>query len=143
VQDVSTLRRHLAAHHKANSLTLVQGQILSWCDKHKYESKLEDDIKARAAAAAAESESQKQTTLDGHVHSGPPVDPVIPYSDSAFKSAAIEWLVATDQPIGAFEHPAFINMINIASRAKGAVTLPKRSATRQEILAQFHQYLRT
>ncbi|KAH9831485.1 uncharacterized protein C8Q71DRAFT_715451, partial [Rhodofomes roseus] len=124
-----TLRRHLAAHHRAS--------YHKWCDKNKFESKLEDDIKARAAAT-----SQKQTNLDGHVRTTTRKEDEVTYSESAFRSAAVKWLIATDQPIAAFEHPAFITMINIASRAKGAVTLPKRAATRREIIDMFHKYMR-
>lgn len=58
---------------------------------------------------------------------------VIPYSDKLFKSVAIEWLIATDQmrhhlsfpftailstvpqPIEAFDHPKFKEMIDVAS----------------------------
>ena len=38
-----------------------------------------------------------QSTLDGHLRDVPPSERVIPYSDKAFREAAVEWLIATDQ----------------------------------------------
>ncbi|TFY50177.1 hypothetical protein EVJ58_g11155, partial [Rhodofomes roseus] len=113
VSDVSTLRRHLGAHH--------------------------EDVAARKLEA--EKANKVQTSLDNHVQKAIPKEHAAPYSDDLFKSAAIEWLVETDQPIGAFEHPKFINMINVAARAKNGVTIPSRWTTCREIINLFHQYL--
>ncbi|KIK32049.1 hypothetical protein CY34DRAFT_102325, partial [Suillus luteus UH-Slu-Lm8-n1] len=66
---------------------------------------------------------------------------VIPYSDKLFKQAAIEWLVATDQPIQALEHPKFKEMVDIASRATNGVKIPGRKATRAEIMRMFKNHL--
>ncbi|KAF8876423.1 hypothetical protein BD779DRAFT_1449448, partial [Infundibulicybe gibba] len=49
----------------------------------------------------------------------------VPYSDQLFRDAAIEWLVSTDQPLAALEHPKFINMINIVARATNGVVISK------------------
>jgi hypothetical protein len=84
---------------------------------------------------------------------------VIPYSDKAFRQAAIAWLVATDQvspsvsepqpqstyptpqPIQAFAHPQFKEMINMASRATNGVKIPGRKATQGEIKRMFQEHL--
>ena len=62
---------------------------------------------------------------------------VLPYTDKLFRQAAIEWLVATDQPLQALEHPKFKDMIDVAARATNGVKLPGRRATRSEIKATF------
>ncbi|KAG1822260.1 hypothetical protein EV424DRAFT_1274081, partial [Suillus variegatus] len=48
---------------------------------------------------------------------------IVPYVDSLFKQAAIEWLIATDQPIQAFEHPKFKEMIDVAAQATNGVKI--------------------
>ena len=58
-------------------------------------SQLPDDILRRKTEA--EKMANAQTTLDAHVQKVPPKEHIIPYSDELFKSAAIEWLIATDQ----------------------------------------------
>ncbi|KAJ7325907.1 hypothetical protein DFH08DRAFT_632965, partial [Mycena albidolilacea] len=94
----------------------------TWCKKNNSESKLEDDIQARKNAAA-EVEAAKaelhQQTLDPHLRDKP--ERVVPYSDNAFRDAALEWVIATDQPIDALNHPKFKEMINIAARAPDGV----------------------
>ena len=39
----------------------------------------------------------RQGTLDGHLQEIPQAQHIVPYSDAAFRNAAIEWLVSTDQ----------------------------------------------
>ncbi|KAF8572865.1 hypothetical protein K439DRAFT_1377228 [Ramaria rubella] len=46
-----------------------------------------------------------QSALTDHFGPVPLAEIVIPYSDERFKQAAMEWLIATDQPIQALEHP--------------------------------------
>ncbi|KAH9034280.1 hypothetical protein EDB84DRAFT_1269910, partial [Lactarius hengduanensis] len=58
-----------------------------------------------------------------------------------FRQVAVEWLVATDQPIQALDHPKFKEMINIASRATNGVKIPSGKATRYEIKALFKRHL--
>ena len=41
--------------------------------------------------------SDKQSRLDSHLREKPQKERVVPYSDDLFRSAAIEWLVSTDQ----------------------------------------------
>ncbi|KAH9830561.1 uncharacterized protein C8Q71DRAFT_716625, partial [Rhodofomes roseus] len=127
-----TLRRHLSAHHAAD--------YRQWCTKTGFTSQLPQDISARKVEAAKA--SMTQGSLDKHVQKVTPAEYIQPYTDELFKSAAIQWLVETDQPIGAFEHPSFINMINVASRAKSGVVIPSRWTTRRKIINIFHQYLR-
>jgi hypothetical protein len=66
---------------------------------------------------------------------------VLPYSDKLFRQAAIEWLVSTDQPIQALEHPKFKEMIDVASRATNGVKIPGRKSTRAEIKRMFKTHL--
>ena len=54
-------------------------------------------------AAKAAREKVNQTSLDGHLKEIPKSERVTPYSDAAFREAAIEWLIATDQVI-IFDH---------------------------------------
>ncbi|EMD30666.1 hypothetical protein CERSUDRAFT_101118, partial [Gelatoporia subvermispora B] len=84
VTDVSTARRHLAAFHKAS--------YYKWCKQHHFKSMLKDDIAARAACR-----KNTQPTLDPHMQALPPKDTAIPYSDGQLRSAAITWMITTDQ----------------------------------------------
>ncbi|KAJ7245082.1 hypothetical protein C8J57DRAFT_1082574, partial [Mycena rebaudengoi] len=131
VADPSTVRRHLAKFHTS--------QYHAWCAKTGFESRLEEDIAARRLAAV-EAEDKKerlrQATLDPHLRNKP--ERVAPYTDELFRDAAIEWLIATDQPIRALTHPKFKAMIDIAARATKGVVIPGRNSTRQEIMNLFH-----
>lgn len=116
---------------------------------------------ATEARRLSRSSSAVQTSLDAHAK---PTERAISYTDSLFKQVALEWLIATDQvslsfavnplsckdvtnyygqPIIAFEHPKFKEMVDIASRAKTSVKIPGRKATRQEIIDMFHNHLRS
>ena len=53
-----------------------------------------EDMKARRSEAAVKME---QTQVDDHFHPVGPEDKPMPYSDVAFKDAAIQWLIETDQ----------------------------------------------
>ncbi|KAJ7760273.1 hypothetical protein DFH07DRAFT_740800, partial [Mycena maculata] len=130
VKDLSTNRRHLGKYHAP--------QYRRWATKNDFESRLEADVKARKAEAA-EANKLEQQTLDPHLREKP--ERIVPYSDAVFRDAAIEWLIATDQPLGALEHPKFIEMINIAARATNGVKIPGRKSTRDEIMALFNQQL--
>ncbi|KAG2059949.1 hypothetical protein BDR06DRAFT_873088, partial [Suillus hirtellus] len=66
---------------------------------------------------------------------------VIPYSNKLFKQAAIEWLVATDQPIQALKHPKFKEMVDIASHATNGVKILGRKVTHAEIMRMFKNHL--
>ncbi|KIM76799.1 hypothetical protein PILCRDRAFT_77443, partial [Piloderma croceum F 1598] len=84
-----------------------------WCEKTDFKSKLPKAVKKAEEAEA----TMRQGQLDSHLQEMPRKERVIPYTDALFRKAAIEWLVATDQPIQALEHPAFQKMIGIAARA--------------------------
>ncbi|KAF5329115.1 hypothetical protein D9758_017952 [Tetrapyrgos nigripes] len=136
VAHASTLRRHIEADHKASFIYFnFWPQYDAWCTRVNFKTMLP---KARKAAAAAASQSAVQTTLDPHL-TEPTVK--IPYSDRLFREAAIEWLIATDQPLQALEHPKFIHMIDVASRATNGVVIPGRKATRTEIKSIFKRNL--
>ncbi|KAJ7781962.1 hypothetical protein DFH07DRAFT_728535, partial [Mycena maculata] len=133
VSEASTARRHMRKHAEI---------YRKWCKKNDFESKLEEDIQARkkAAADAEEAKSQlHQQTLEPHLQEKP--ERVVPYSDTLFRDAALEWLIATDQPIDALTHPKFKEMIDIAARAPNGVKIPGRKATREEIIDLFKRQM--
>ncbi|KAG1908525.1 uncharacterized protein F5891DRAFT_937641, partial [Suillus fuscotomentosus] len=105
------------------------GKYRQWAKEHSFESMLPGDVKARKEKA-----KQAQRTINSHLTERKLSERVIPYLDKLFKRAAIEWLVATDQPIQALEHPKFQEMIDVASRATNGVKIPGRKATRAEII---------
>ncbi|KIM74771.1 hypothetical protein PILCRDRAFT_79704, partial [Piloderma croceum F 1598] len=108
-----------------------------WCEKNDFKSKLPKAVKKAEEAEA----TMRQGQLDSHLQEMPCKERVIPYTDALFRKAAIEWLVATDQPIQALEHPAFQKMIGIAARATNGIIIPNRKATRQEIMNMFKNQL--
>ncbi|KAJ6616075.1 hypothetical protein B0H10DRAFT_1800191, partial [Mycena sp. CBHHK59/15] len=123
VAEPTTLRRHLESDH--------YNTYQHWAKKANFESALPGDRKARKAAAT---DPAVQPPLDPHLKELPAKEVIIPYSDARFREAAIEWL-----PIDALEHPKFVNMIDIASRAKDGVRIPGKKATRDEIKDLFQQ----
>ncbi|KAI0037709.1 hypothetical protein FA95DRAFT_1506641, partial [Auriscalpium vulgare] len=125
VSDATTLRRHLEAKHK--------GKHDSWAAKISWVSKLPGDVKSRKE----KEKKANQSRIDSHLQEKPAKERVIPYSDRLFREAAIQWLIETNQPIQALEHPSFKNMIDIASRATNGVVIPGRKATRAEIINMF------
>jgi hypothetical protein len=79
----------------------IQEIYRAWCKKNNFESKLEEDVLARKKAATDAEEAKAklhQKTLDPHLHDKS--ERVVPYSDSAFRDAALEWLIATNQVRG-------------------------------------------
>ncbi|KAF5365840.1 hypothetical protein D9757_012805 [Collybiopsis confluens] len=133
VNEVTTLRRHLESHHAP--------AYRQWCQKNEFTSMLPKEILARKAAAKDTAEKIKQSTLDPHTEKRPEVKRVVAYSDALFWEAAVEWLVSTDQPIDAFEHPSFRNLIDVSSRATSGVEIPNRKATRAYIIMRFKKNL--
>ncbi|KAJ7681312.1 hypothetical protein B0H14DRAFT_2422886, partial [Mycena olivaceomarginata] len=129
VAESSTLRRHLEAEH--------YNKYHQWAKKKDFTSALPGDKKRAAVAAAAKVVSQP--TLDASLKEIPGKEIIIPYSYAAFREAAIEWLIATDQPLDVLEHPKFRNMIEISARAKDGVRIPGRKATRDEIMDLFNR----
>ncbi|KAF8238273.1 hypothetical protein L208DRAFT_1243042, partial [Tricholoma matsutake] len=49
-------------------------------------------------------------------------------TDKVFCQAALEWQVATHQPIQAFEHPKFKEMIDVAAHATNGMKIPGRKS---------------
>ncbi|KAI0282243.1 hypothetical protein BC826DRAFT_922011, partial [Russula brevipes] len=121
-----TLRRHLEASHA--------GKYRNWAKGAKFISKLPGDIKKRKVAEEA------MHTLDRDLREKEISERIVPYSDRAFRRVAIEWLVATDQPIQAFEHPKFKELINITSRATRGVVIPSRKSTHTKIMHMFKDH---
>ncbi|KAG1811093.1 hypothetical protein EV424DRAFT_1327782 [Suillus variegatus] len=132
VNEISTLRRHAEAKFSA--------KYRKWAKEHLFESMLPGDVKARKENAA-------QQSINAHLTERKLAERVVSYTDRLFKQAAIEWLVSTDQPIQALEHPKFKEMIDIAARADmhknatNSVKIPGRKATRAEIIRTFKTHL--
>ncbi|KAI5982112.1 hypothetical protein EDD15DRAFT_2181715, partial [Pisolithus albus] len=126
VNEVSTLRRHMQAVHKA--------EYLKWATAKNFLSMLPEDTKRRRLEAA----SSSQRSLDNHLV---PRDQVPHYSESAFRDVSIQWLIETDQPIRILQNPAFQQMINLASRANHSVKIPTLKQTRQSIIDLFKSNL--
>ncbi|KAJ6463075.1 hypothetical protein DFH09DRAFT_854475, partial [Mycena vulgaris] len=124
IKDLSTNRRHLGKYHA--------DAYRKWAKEHDFKSRLEADVKARKEAA---DKKLHQQTLNTHLREKP--ERVIPYSDKLFRDAALEWLIATDQPIAALEHPKFIEMIDIAARATNGVKIPRGKNAGDEIIRLF------
>ncbi|KIM42287.1 hypothetical protein M413DRAFT_130441 [Hebeloma cylindrosporum] len=51
-----------------------------------------------------------------------------------FYKAAIQWLIETNQPLQALNHPSFKKMISIAARADRDIKFPSRDEIRQAIM---------
>ncbi|KAE9403020.1 hypothetical protein BT96DRAFT_1083216 [Gymnopus androsaceus JB14] len=77
----------------------------------------------------AEAAAASQTVIDDHAVPLPCKEWVVPYLDELFQQVAIEWLIETDQPISALEHPRFWEMIGIAACATNGVKIPNHKAT--------------
>ena len=78
-------------------------------------------------AAKAAKEKQQQTLLDGHLKEIPKSEPVKPYSDSGFREAAIEWLIATDQ----VRNPCFYQNSHLTI---GSISLSRLSNTQSSVI---------
>lgn len=128
VNENTTLRRHLEAYHS--------GAYRKWAQENKFESKLPRDVKKRKAA-----EGQVTRTLDHDLREKKLSKRVVKYTEEPFCRAAIEWLIATDQPMQALEHPKFQEMIGIASQATNGVKIPSRKLTRATIKQMFKDHL--
>jgi hypothetical protein len=71
----------------------MQVDYLQWAGANNFISMLPKDAKQRRMQVSASSQSQ----LDSHVQPMVPKERSIPYSDKAFRHAAIQWLIGTDQ----------------------------------------------
>ncbi|KAF9220281.1 hypothetical protein BS17DRAFT_715136, partial [Gyrodon lividus] len=82
-----------------------------------------------------------QGTLDEHVREVKPSKHVVPYSNQLFREAAVEWLICTNQPIQAMDHPSFKKMVNVASHATNRVIVPNRHTACCEIMDLFKKQM--
>ncbi|KAE9388934.1 hypothetical protein BT96DRAFT_835590, partial [Gymnopus androsaceus JB14] len=133
VNEVTTLCQHLESAHAP--------AYKAWCQKNGFKSMLPKVVAAREIAAQDTSAKLQQSMVDPHLEEKPEVKLTVAYSDATFHEAAIEWLVSTDQPIDALEHPSFHKMIDIASRATHGVSIPNWKATRAYIIVRFKKNL--
>jgi hypothetical protein len=71
-------------------LNTPQGQYLKWARDNEFQSMLPKDVRNRNNATKVEA----QPDLHPHLKEKPKV---IPYTDTIFRDAAVEWLISTDQ----------------------------------------------
>ncbi|KAI9429899.1 hypothetical protein H4582DRAFT_1825324 [Lactarius indigo] len=133
INEHTTLRRHAAAIHSR--------RYRKWCQDNNFESMLPEDTKRRREAAANKLLRSQQSAVTDHFRPEDPSTRRIPYSDSAFQTAAIEWLVQTNQPVQAFKHPSYKKMLDIASRANRDIKLLSQKQTRARIIKMFKQQM--
>ncbi|KAH9023061.1 hypothetical protein EDB83DRAFT_2204740, partial [Lactarius deliciosus] len=79
-----------------------------WCDSNCFDSMLPQDSKKRKHV-----EKDRQSLVIDHFGPNDLTKRPIPFSKKALQTAALEWMVATNQV--SFSHPAFKKMLNIAS----------------------------
>jgi hypothetical protein len=76
-------------------LTLCfQFRYRKWCERNKFESMLPKDAKKRKAPVPDKS---RQSSVTDHFGLEDTDAKPIPYSDDTFKTAALEWLIETNQ----------------------------------------------
>ncbi|KAF9047921.1 hypothetical protein BJ165DRAFT_1583312 [Panaeolus papilionaceus] len=135
--EATTCRHHLEAFHEVSSL---YSQIpMHWAEKNNFISKLPLAVKRRKEAAQAQDRTQ-QTSIDPHTVVSNP-ERVVPYSDKLFREAAIQWLIETNQPIQALDHPRFKERIDVAARSTHGVVIPSQKKTREYIIELFKKNL--
>ncbi|CAK5280783.1 unnamed protein product [Mycena citricolor] len=128
VKDNTTRRRHLERFH--------QEKYNQWCLDRQFQSKLPD---MSAARRKAENEAKTQGRLDGHL--APRVRETV-FTQEKWTSAAVKWLVATDQPLSVFQNAYFQAMIDLSSRAPpGCVEIPSRKVVCAAIIGMFKEGL--
>ncbi|KAH8977138.1 hypothetical protein EDB92DRAFT_1809294, partial [Lactarius akahatsu] len=123
-----TLRRHAAAVHPCH--------YRKWCDSNRFDSMLPEDSKKRKRI-----EKDRQSLVIDHFGPEDPTTKPIPFSEKALRTAALEWMIATDQPIQVFKHPTFTKMLDIASRANRSIQLPSPKQSRAQVIKMFKQQL--
>ncbi|KAJ6573325.1 hypothetical protein B0H10DRAFT_1838579, partial [Mycena sp. CBHHK59/15] len=154
VADVSTNRRHLQSFTRLKiqlysilKLISLQPEYHAWCKTNDFESKLEEDVKARQQEHTDELKKKllKQQTIGPHLREKP-AQPA-PYTDELLLDAAIKWLIATDQVshivliLLPLMHPKFKEMIDIAARATQGINLPNHDQTHEAIIKLFHDQM--
>ncbi|KAH9007988.1 hypothetical protein EDB83DRAFT_2235997, partial [Lactarius deliciosus] len=125
-----TLRRHVAALHAQ--------RYRKWCNANNFDSMLPQDSKQRKCV-------DKEPSITEHFGPEDPSARPIPFSNKALKTAALEWLIETNQLIQTFDNAAFKKMLDIASRAprNTNIRLPSSRQSRPRIIKMFKQQLRS
>ena len=112
-----------------------------------------DDTRQHRETTLDNNLQTQQTVLTDHFDTA---EVVVPYSDQAFQSATIKWLVHTNQvcgffsflsiadhlllqPIQALNHATFKSMLDIASQVTKGVSLLTPKKTRDCIIHMFKQ----
>ncbi|OJT14236.1 hypothetical protein TRAPUB_9209 [Trametes pubescens] len=129
--EMSTLRRHMQAHH--------EGKYWAWCEANSFTSMLpKDSFEWQEHAKVS---AQNQTHLNSVLQPLPPKEVIIPYTDAAFNEAAREWLIPTNKPVAALQHPSFQKMIHIAVRATNGIKIADLCNPRDGIMRAFKQQM--
>ncbi|KAG6894635.1 hypothetical protein C0992_005301, partial [Termitomyces sp. T32_za158] len=108
-----------------------------WVKENKFELKLPNDVKKQKA-----DEEHAVRTLDNDLQEKKLQEHAVRYTHKVFCQAAMEWLVATNQPIQALKHPKFKEMIDITSRATDGVTIPGQKSMRASVKQLFYSHLK-
>ncbi|KAH9060416.1 hypothetical protein EDB83DRAFT_2168617, partial [Lactarius deliciosus] len=98
----STLCRHAAALHAQ--------RYRKWCNTNNFDSMLPQDSKQHKCV-------DKEPLITEHFGPEDPSARPIPFSNKALETAALEWLIETNQPIQTFNNAVFKKMLDIMSRA--------------------------
>jgi hypothetical protein len=105
VAEPTTCQHHIQAKHYVCVsqvmitivLTFSSETIPQTGEKNQFTSKFPNDVRERKKAA--EEKTASQSTLDPYLWDCPVKEKVIPYTNTLFREAVIEWLIATDQVI--------------------------------------------
>lgn len=130
----------------------LQGWYHKWAKSVKYESKLLGNVKKHKAAMELVT-----WTLDQDLKEKKIAEQAVPYSDSTFYQAAIEWLVATDQAWStSLEYilssniitPSHYRLLSIQSSMRWssfphALQMVSRSQVERQYEQKSNQYLKT
>ncbi|KAI9429348.1 hypothetical protein H4582DRAFT_1826974, partial [Lactarius indigo] len=81
-----------------------------WCNTNKFDSMLPLDSKQHKCV-------DKEPSVTEYFGPEDPGARPIPFSSKALETAALEWLIQTNQPILAFNNAAFKKMLDITSQA--------------------------
>jgi hypothetical protein len=100
----------LNAKYHPSDVCIIQGKYRKWAKDNSFTSMLAGDIAARK-----KQNEQAQHTINTYLMERKLTDRVLPYSDKAFMTAAIQWLVSTDQVCFSPHNYIFIAELNFYS----------------------------
>ncbi|KAF8433099.1 hypothetical protein L210DRAFT_3412657, partial [Boletus edulis BED1] len=129
ITELSTLRRHSESAHQA--------EYLKWAKDNSFISMIPKDRKAQKS----DEKTGQQSQLNSHLQPKIPSEKVLVYSDKCFLDAAIQWLVNTDQPLVALEHPSFQHMIHIAAHTTNSVNITSQKTTQEAVINSFKEHM--